>query len=822
MFNRRRRSRQSASYTGVNQQRGTEKKPNAGALAAASVIGEALKQNGNNPVGMKLPPHQTSRRLSRSSSLLSLNTNLSRRNSIQTISGTNQKAFKGRKLSNSSSMYNMSLRDRRSISDFSEYSSQFSRNRTKQQDEPTYYKKVKKWVPSKRGLVSVEVMVPIYEQQKKASQNLSPKTDRTYSLAVGSYGHTQQANRTPTRSRPNSMLASPHVKKIEMTEFDFEPSIPESLEEDRENIVANVKAARESAKAKLGDSPLKRNVISTTTEDQGMQESSAEYQPKSTEGSTETQKVTEKDEAGSFDSHEKQPSIAHSDITVIKTASNDSLARGKELEIVNSYTAPVGHENDGSTKESNEDTLNMDESTLLNNADKKKGDLESNSLDLAADLGEDNFKEKPSGNGTMIQSTAKKIELNSQKTNIDIKSDEKPDEISNKKSNKKFEEKPQEKPQEKPREKPQIPREKLRKKPAESSIKPVSMAQQMRKTLGITNSASNREAHGELKSPSSVKRHSVLKNPEDGQESSSYNAKGITGPYLSITTAENTRRNAMGATPSPARVNSLYNTPVRSQQNSAKLSGSPVMLTLRSPKPQKSSARKHLVSSKSLKIVTDINSAMRSEPSAHLSAAKMAVEQYYGDEVLHKRKPASKRMPKSLAQVRADELLKKAKSRPPVQLENAFNPNTENYNELKRASSFEGRHHNKKGVTVQKRFTLRDMSDEDVGATDGQFVSSSHFKSRIPDSDDDDDDFDEMPAYSSKPKSHQPPQQPKLMMSQIAVPPKKHHKHFKLFGHHHHHHDSNQNSMIQDDYARHEPKKKKRFGKLKKFFSTRG
>jgi len=787
MFDRRRRSRQSTSYTGVNSPRGTERQPSSGALAAASVIGKALKQNGNNPVGMKLPPHQNSRKFGGMSRTLSMNSNMSRRNSLQTISSANHKRLEVRKLSNSSSMYNLSLRDRRSISDFSEYSSQVSRSRARQIKEPTYYKKVKKWVPSKRGLVSVEVMVPVSEKQEKGSRTVTPQTDRTYSLSVGTYSRVRQANRTPTRSRPISMMSPSHVRRLEMTEFDFEPSIPESLEEvqeEDEEIKTSVQAAREYSMAKLTNSPLKRKVdnIETNTTNQNAILPNTASHPRDIEGSSETEKVTEKDESVSSDSHEQEHNsgTVRPQITEI-TSSNDSLAKGQELEIVNSYTTPGDENIDEHLKESVENSL-VAEDGILPNGQNEQGKA-SESDDKVIVQKDDTDKEKSGDNESTQQTNEKEVVHRKQKTNVSTTSD---------------------------------------RKSAKPTVNPASMAQQMRKTLGINELSSTGEDRTKLASSSIVKRHSVLKNSEDGQEYSSYNAKGITGPYLSLATAENTRRNAMGSSPSPMRINSMYTTPVRSHHTNAKLSGSPVMLTsLRAPKPKNSSSRNHMLSLRSPGSVPDRSLFVHSHPSVHLSAAKVAVEQYYGEDVLHKRKPVPKQRPKSVAQIKAEELLKKAKSRPPVRLETVFNPNTENYNELKRSSSFEGRRHDKKDDTIHKRLTLRDLPDDYAQAGDSQFVSSSNFKSRIPDSDDDDDDFNEDSVYSPKVKSHHPPQQPQLMLSQIDVPQKKHHRHFKLFGHHHHH-DSYEGSMIKDDYARHDSKKKKRFRKFKKFFSTSG
>lgn len=167
---RRRDSKVETSYTGVGAF-SSSPAPSTNALMAASVIGNALKANNNNPVGLSIPKVQPPRAnkfvraasitndSSRRNSLRS-NSNLpdnyisiSRANSINTANArrTSLTGPKSKYLSGQKSTPN--LKSRRSVSEFA---------------NSTYKpvpKTIKRYVPSPTGLVAVEVPNPAYNEE---------------------------------------------------------------------------------------------------------------------------------------------------------------------------------------------------------------------------------------------------------------------------------------------------------------------------------------------------------------------------------------------------------------------------------------------------------------------------------------------------------------------------------------------------------------------------------------------------------------------------------------------------------------------------------
>ncbi|QPG76705.1 hypothetical protein FOA43_004099 [Brettanomyces nanus] len=236
MFSRHRRSRQPVAYTGVNASSKNSAQPNDGAMAAAVVIGKALKQNNNNPSGLQMPPLQQANNLKRSSSMLSI-----RRNSLRSSRNSS--------ITRSSSV----LRNRRSMSDFNTAG-----------NKPPEYHMVKKWVPSKHGLVAVEVPEPIVEEPPYRTQSLvsTPSRYRNFRRSASFNSKNSQLNR-PVKKKSFSSLR-PTGKDITL-----EPTIPEDKEvenevkiepivQDAKDTKATIKDDTETDAKKVISMPLKR------------------------------------------------------------------------------------------------------------------------------------------------------------------------------------------------------------------------------------------------------------------------------------------------------------------------------------------------------------------------------------------------------------------------------------------------------------------------------------------------------------------------------------------------------------------------------------
>lgn len=252
---RRRDSYIETSYTGVGAF-SSSPAPNKNALVAASVIGNALKNNNNNPVGLNIPKIQgpkankfvraasitndTSRRNSlnvRSNSNLPDNyISISRANSINTLNARNMSltsAMSKNRLSSQKSVPN--LKGRRSVSDFSN-SNSLNRNSTNQ--IPVYYKQVpktiKKYVPSANGLVAVEVPNPAYVEHSQQFYHSSSQLNSSkpnHSQRTQSFRRSVSINNIPsnlsrTQSFKQQQKRSSRVNSVNFTDNQYLPSSP--------------------------------------------------------------------------------------------------------------------------------------------------------------------------------------------------------------------------------------------------------------------------------------------------------------------------------------------------------------------------------------------------------------------------------------------------------------------------------------------------------------------------------------------------------------------------------------------------------------------
>lgn len=170
MSSRRRSSYIETSYTGVGAF-SSAPAPHANALAAASVIGNALKANNHKPNGIEVPPLQGPR-APRKLSIVTSNSN--RRNSVRHSSINNYPSSRTNSVNTANvrraSLYNIpkqrlngqksvpNLNSRRSVSDFTS---------SAKKHVPTT---IKKYVPSANGLVAVEVPNPKHPDNMNTQQ----------------------------------------------------------------------------------------------------------------------------------------------------------------------------------------------------------------------------------------------------------------------------------------------------------------------------------------------------------------------------------------------------------------------------------------------------------------------------------------------------------------------------------------------------------------------------------------------------------------------------------------------------------------------------
>lgn len=206
------------SYTGVGAF-SSAPAPNTNALVAASVIGNALKANNHNPVGLNIPRVQPPRanRYVRAASITNDSQNslrssqrlpdnfvaVSRANSINTANARRMSltSMPKNRLSGQKSVPN--LNSRRSVSDFGNPGSGSSISSHRQSAKiPVYYKPepktIKKYVASVNGLVAVEVPNPKYKERTQSFR-------RSVSVANVSGGSLRSGNQYQQSSRVNSM-----------------------------------------------------------------------------------------------------------------------------------------------------------------------------------------------------------------------------------------------------------------------------------------------------------------------------------------------------------------------------------------------------------------------------------------------------------------------------------------------------------------------------------------------------------------------------------------------------------------------------------------
>lgn len=190
MQNRRRNSYLESSYTGVGAF-SSSPAPHTNALAAASVIGNALKANNHNPVGLNLPklqPPKASRTesiSSRNSSIVAGNSyarvNSIRNNSVNTATARrlSLSSIQKQRLSAQKSVPN--LKSRRSVSDFTDSNINRSSVYTTNKNIP---KTIKKYVPSANGLVAVEVPNPKHPDNIKIQNQQSQQRTTSFRRSV--------------------------------------------------------------------------------------------------------------------------------------------------------------------------------------------------------------------------------------------------------------------------------------------------------------------------------------------------------------------------------------------------------------------------------------------------------------------------------------------------------------------------------------------------------------------------------------------------------------------------------------------------------------
>ena len=205
MQNRNRNSYLETSYTGVGAF-SSAPAPHSNALAAASVIGNALKKNNHNPNNLDLPKLQAPKappKLSRTSSVTSSSNyrrnstrnpsitessyiNTIRTNSINTASARRMSLTTLSKQRLQSQKSAPNLKTRRSVSDFTNSN---SNNRLSYLPRQNIPKTIKKYVPSANGLVSVEVPNP------KHPDNMPQSKQKVNSLSRQSVGNGYINNR---------------------------------------------------------------------------------------------------------------------------------------------------------------------------------------------------------------------------------------------------------------------------------------------------------------------------------------------------------------------------------------------------------------------------------------------------------------------------------------------------------------------------------------------------------------------------------------------------------------------------------------------------
>lgn len=229
--NRNRNSHVESSYTGVGAF-SSAPAPHTNALAAASVIGAALKNNNHNPSGLQYPKIQPPKATlaQRAGSITSMSPSNNRSNSVR-VNSINSSSIarantvdtaNARRLSLSSVpkqrlSYQKSapaLHGRRSISDLGDANSAY---------KPIVHlpvknvpKTIKRYVPSANGLVAIEVPNPEHPDNMTPTQKQAVMRSNSYrrsvSLANLSSSRANNRNSSLTQRNPNS-YSKPTVGK---------------------------------------------------------------------------------------------------------------------------------------------------------------------------------------------------------------------------------------------------------------------------------------------------------------------------------------------------------------------------------------------------------------------------------------------------------------------------------------------------------------------------------------------------------------------------------------------------------------------------------
>ncbi|TID28316.1 hypothetical protein CANINC_002493 [Pichia inconspicua] len=213
------------SYTGVGAF-SSAPAPNSNALAAASVIGNALKNNNHNPNGLEYPKIQPPRATlaQRAGSITSnsppARNSPNRQNSIRTSghsSSTRNNSVDtatARRLSLSSIPKQRlsyqksapSLNGRRSVSDFSNTNTSTNGKPIVHLPARTIPKTIKRYVPSANGLVAIEVPNPEHPDNMSVAQKKSIQRSNSYrrSVSLAHLPTTKNSNRGSSLTQPNN------------------------------------------------------------------------------------------------------------------------------------------------------------------------------------------------------------------------------------------------------------------------------------------------------------------------------------------------------------------------------------------------------------------------------------------------------------------------------------------------------------------------------------------------------------------------------------------------------------------------------------------
>ncbi len=252
------------SYTGVGAF-SSSRAPDSNALAAASVIGNALKANNHDPNNLNLPKLQASRppqRVSRAGSITS-NARHSltarsesayvasvRNNSINTANARRMSvsAIPKQRLQNQKSTPNLS--SRRSVSDLTHTKSVTSANRFSY--NPNVPRTIKKYVPSATGLVAVEVPNPKHPDNINATAHSNNAAKR--SSSIGNFSTVTSTRRSQFQQPPKHQLGnSSQVKTQSLTSKQGSPSITKNIKRETKILPNGTKVISTTVEEYIND-----------------------------------------------------------------------------------------------------------------------------------------------------------------------------------------------------------------------------------------------------------------------------------------------------------------------------------------------------------------------------------------------------------------------------------------------------------------------------------------------------------------------------------------------------------------------------------------